>query len=704
MRRQTKVFETSGAVGESAYLRSPNRIPALRAPREQYNRHMVLHISAKSTGRGVIEDAIFYGKTLFQICVVIGFLQLYAFSADAPPADSSADQLAATVERMAEIGAALSPSFSPDGKQIAFVCRLSGVPQVWIVPTEGGEPHRVTTLDDPIERVTWSPTDEWLAFSLAPSGGMNQQIYLIRPDGNDLQRLTDGGTDNNWIGRWTRDGRYLMFGSNRTDPQAADAFIYEHGQRLRLIAKNTGIGWLTDFSRDRTKAVLWQMQNRSDSNLYLLNMAGDASGSANKTLLTPHNAPGSFSGGLFSPDGLSIYMSTNKDRDLGAFGRVVLGEDGKPGPIEILAERSNAELESFDLSRDGQTAALLWDVSGRNELCFLDLKTHALTNVPELPSGVATDVSFSPDGNRLALSLSSATQPRDVWCIDTKTGKPSQITHSPHPGINLTDLVEPELVAFKAHDGLDLSGWLYRPAGFQAPGSLVLSFHGGPEFQERPSFAPLYQALLAKGIAVFAPNVRGSSGFGKKFANLDNGPLRFNAIKDIESCVDTVVKLGVADPKRIGIVGGSYGGYMTMAGLTEYPDRFAAGASFVGVVDFETFFANTEPWMAAVSKVEYGDPDTQRDLLRSLSPIHKIDRVIAPTIVVHGAHDTNAPVEESQQIVDNLKKRGVPVEYVLIPDEGHDFRKTSNRNKAIVSMVNWFDRYLVPNNSDTAKK
>ena len=171
----------------------------------------------------------------------------------------------------------------------------------------------------------------------------------------------------------------------------------------------------------------------------------------------------------------------------------------------------------------------------------------------------------------------------------------------------------------------------------------MLSFHGGPEGQERPGFNSTYQALLARGIAVFAPNVRGSSGFGKRFVNLDNGALRVEGVKDIKDCVDAVVESGVADPKRIGIMGGSYGGYMVMAGLTEYPDLFAAGADLFGVVNFETFFKHTEPWMAAISKIEYGDPDKEADLLRRLSPIHKIDRVTAPTIVLHGANDTNVP-------------------------------------------------------------
>ena len=193
---------------------------------------------------------------------------------------------------------------------------------------------------------------------------------------------------------------------------------------------------------------------------------------------------------------------------------------------------------------------------------------------------------------------------------------------------------------------------------------------------------------------MFAPNVRGSSGFGKKFVNLDNGALRFDGIQDIKASVDHVVRTGVADPRRIGIMGGSYGGYMVMAGLTQYPELFAAGADLFGVVNFETFFKHTEPWMAAISTIEYGDPATQADLLRRLSPIYQVDRVVAPTIVLHGANDTNVPVVEAEQVVDSLKRRGVPVEYVLFPDEGHGWRKTPNRIRSAVAITQWFGRYL----------
>jgi dipeptidyl aminopeptidase/acylaminoacyl peptidase len=278
--------------------------------------------------------------------------------------------------------------------------------------------------------------------------------------------------------------------------------------------------------------------------------------------------------------------------------------------------------------------------------------------------------------------------------LDRETGKLRQLTHSPHAGVDLSKLARPELVHFKAHDGLELSGWLYRPPGVTKPGPVVLKFHGGPEGQERPWFAGGVQALLTRQIAVFAPNIRGSSGFGKKFVNLDNGPLRFNAIKDIKSCVDYLIQAKVADPKRIGITGGSYGGYMVMAGLTEYPELFAAGVNLFGIVNFETFFEHTEPWMAAISTIEYGDPKTQKDLLKDLSPIYKLDKVKAPTLVLHGANDTNVPVVEAEQVVKELKKRGIPVKYILFPDEGHGFQKIANRIQANIATIQWFEEYL----------
>jgi dipeptidyl aminopeptidase/acylaminoacyl peptidase len=596
-----------------------------------------------------------------------------------------------TVAAMARIGGASSPSFSPDGSRVALVSSLSGLPQVWTVSADGGWPDLVTALPDPVGAVRWSPDGAWLAFSVAPGGGINEQVYLVRPDGSGLRRLTDGGKETNRLGGWSFDGKTLLLGSNRRSAASVDPYLYDVGRgEARLLSDKPGLSTLLDVSRDGRFALLSRLVSRGDNDLVLLEIAG-----GRETLLTPHQGPGSFAG-RFAPDGRAVYLSTNKDRDMVAFGRVALGPDGAPGPIEVLAGREDAELSEFAIDEKGVLAALAWNAAGRSEVVFLDLAAARTRPVGGLPGEIVGGVVFSRDGTKLAMTISGAALPQDVFVMDVASGgvRLQKVTRSPHPGVRLSSLVRPRLVRWKAHDGLPLSGWLYEIPGRKTPGPIVLSFHGGPEGQERPAFRSDYQALLSLGIAVLAPNVRGSSGFGKRFVNLDNGPLRADGVRDIASCVDYVVEMGVADPKRVGIMGGSYGGYMVMAGLTEFPERFAAGADLFGVVNFETFFQHTEPWMAAISTVEYGDPKTQADLLRRLSPIHKIDRVQAPLLVLHGRNDTNVPVVEAEQIVDSLKARSVPVEYLLFPDEGHGWRRTANRVRSTVTIARFFAERL----------
>jgi dipeptidyl aminopeptidase/acylaminoacyl peptidase len=623
----------------------------------------------------------------------------------APPATAALPAAApgnldAEVTRLAQVGACWSPSFSPDGLRLAFVSNQSGVPQVWTVAADGVRPEQVTRLDDQVGTVEWSPDGRWLAFTLAPGGGMNSQVYLASPDGRQLSRTSEGGKVNNRLSGWSHDGRLLLLSSNRADAASLDPFTYEVAAGAwRRAADGGGDGELSDVSRDGRYGLVVRVRQRGDQDVSIVDLY-----TGRETLLTPHQPPATFVTARFAPDGMTVYLASNKDRDRVAFARLRLspGRAGEPpaaagaaGALEVLAARDDAELEDFRISEDGHTAALLWNVAGRSRLAFLDLDTLAQDPGPALPGEIARDMAFSRNGRLLALTLSGSRLPADVWVVDRASGRLRQTTHAAHAGVELAELVSPELARFPALDGLELSGWLYRPAGRPAPGPVVVSFHGGPESQERPSFNPLYQALLARGIAVFAPNVRGSAGFGKRFVNLDNGAQRAGAVLDIRAVVDYLVREGIADPRRIGIMGGSYGGYMTLAGLTEFPDLFAAGADLYGIVNFETFFAHTEPWMAAISKVKYGDPVTQKDLLRALSPIHKLDRVSAPTLVLHGANDTNVPVVEAEQVVEALKRRGVPVDYVLFPDEGHGFRKTANRSRAYVAIVRWFDAYLV---------
>jgi dipeptidyl aminopeptidase/acylaminoacyl peptidase len=623
-----------------------------------------------------------------RIATLLALVALPSVLVPAPP--SAADDLDARVAAMARIGRAFAPHFSPDGSRMAFIADLGGTPQVWVVPATGGYPEAVTGFDDPIIGLAWSPGSDWLAVSVAPGGGLNSQIHMVRSDGSGVRRLTEGGKENNWLGDWTRDGRFLTLSSNRRDPARMDSYLADPVEgTLTLVAENPGIGQIASVSADGRLAVLGRTRSRGDNDLYLVEVQ-----TRRETRLTPHTPPALFGGGDIAPDGHAVYLTSNDRRDLAAFGRIRLGATGRPGPIEILAERAGAELDGYALNDQGTVAVLVWNVAGRSELEVYDLGTGKRSPGPAVPAEIVGGLTFSHDGSLLAFVASGAATPSDLWVHDIRSGKTWQVTRSSHAGVDLATLIRPRLVPFKAHDGIALSGWLYEPKDFRKPGPVVLSFHGGPEGQERPSFRSDYQALLSQGIAVFAPNVRGSSGFGKRFVNLDNGALRVNGVRDIRACVDQVVSSGLADPRRVGIMGGSYGGYMTMAGLTEFPDLFAAGADLYGVVNFETFFKHTEPWMAAISTVEYGNPATQAAMLRSLSPIHKLDRIKAATMVLHGANDTNVPLIEAEQIVERLKARGVEVTYVKFPDEGHGWRKTPNRIKSAVEITRFFARHL----------
>lgn len=601
-------------------------------------------------------------------------------------ADPGQTSIAAAMSR---IESCFSPTLSPDGGAVAFVSGLSGVPQAWVMPTAGGFPIRVTALDDPVGRVVWSPRGDLLALLVAPGGGMNQQVYVVRPDGTELRLLTAGGKETNRLGPWSSDGRELGFSSNRRLPSAMDHYVVDVDTgSTRLLSEKSGVGDILSLGAEGGPLIVSRVESRGDSNLLLVDRR-----TGREVLLTPHEPPATFAGAELASNGSTVYLGSNLGREMIAFASSKVVPGGTAGTIDVLVGREDADLQQFKLDRSGH-AFLLWNCGGQCEMEVVDLTTSVRTPSHRLPSEVVADFAVSNDGSRVVLACTGSKAPLDLWRWDRSAGTMVQLTNSPHPGVQLDTLIQPTLERFVAFDGLPLSGWLYVAPAKGSSRPIVLSYHGGPESQERPLMNSTYQALVAAGISVFAPNVRGSSGFGKTFVNLDNGALRFDAVRDIGSCVEFVVSHGYATTGHVGIMGGSYGGYMTMAGITEYPELFAAAVNLYGIVNFETFFQHTEPWMAAISTVKYGDPATQADLLKRLSPIHKIDQVVTPTLVLHGANDTNVPVIEAEQVAESLRQRGVPVEYIQFPDEGHGFVKAANRLRATTATVEWFARWL----------
>ena len=595
----------------------------------------------------------------------------------------------ARIRAMAQIPSTYGAVYSSDGKRIAFLSSRSGTPQVWLVDAKGGEPRQVTQTADPVGALTWSPLDDSIAYEVARGGGFNAQVFLSRTDGSEPKRISAGGKEDNFAGDFAPDGRY-WFRSNVRKPEAPDSWLYDpRVGEAKLAIQYDGLGGIEDIQKPGNRVLISRVVTRGNTNLYLHDLA-----TGKEILLTPHTGPAIVYGEL-APDGRAAYIVNNLDRDRLAVSRIDIDAEGQPGRMRLLAAREDAEADSFVISADGRRAVLVWNVGGRSELELVTLPGGKRTPLPPAPGEIVSVSDISAGGDRIALNVTGAARPSSAWQYEIATRRYQQIAPLAMADVDLTRLVRPQLRTYRAHDGLELSGWLYLPPGFKQPGPVVLSFHGGPEGQERPVFRADYQAILAQGIAVFAPNIRGSSGFGKAFLALDDREKRFDANRDILSSANYLVDAGIGAAGHLGIMGGSYGGYVVMVAVTDYPQTFAAGADLFGIVNFETFFAQSTPWMGAVSSGEYGDPKTQADLLKQLSPIHKLDRVRAAMLVMHGANDTNVPLVEARQVAETLQKNGRPVELVIFPDEGHGWRKIPNRVKSTLTLAEFFKKHLM---------
>ena len=603
----------------------------------------------------------------------------------------AAPDIAATVTAIASIRSSSGASLSPDGTTIAYISNTSGSPQVWLLAGDGSRRAQVTSLPDPVQSVKWSPAGDWVAYDVAPGGGLNVQVHVVRPDGSGDRLVTTGGASNNRFFGWTHDGKPLLVGSAAVDPARFDPqFVDAATGKATAVGKGSaGLGGMI-ASREGRFVIADRAVTRGDSNVWLVDRASGV-----EQLVTPHVGRAQFSTIGLSPDGRRLWLSGNAATDNYALVGVAIDARGKAGAMKTVLARADAELESARLSDDGATIALVWNKGGRSELSWYDTRTGKERPGPALPVDVVAGPDFATDGTSLVFTGNGAAAPANLYRIAVADNALARLTDSAHDGVDLAALATPRLLQWLARDGVRLSGWLYTPAGATGPQPLVFIYHGGPEGQSRPSLSSDVQALVASGISVLLPNVRGSSGSGKRFMELDNGRLRANGVTDIADTSNYVVKAGIADGRRLGIMGGSYGGYMVMAGVTEFPKMFAAGVDLYGVVNFETFFKNTQPWMAAISKVEYGDPVADKDMLAGLSPLNKIGAVTTPLLVLHGANDTNVPVIEAEQIVASLKARGVPVEYILFPDEGHGWRKLPNRVRSTTAIVGFFKAKLL---------
>lgn len=562
------------------------------------------------------------------------------------------------VEALSRIGHAHSPSFSPDARQIAFIADLSGAPQLWMTDTNGSYPQLITSMEHGIDAAQWSPDGRWIAFA------SDRQIYVVRPDGSASRRLSPTGSARNIMSAWTHDSLLPINTAFKTSPSMESALFDPSTGTSRVLARSPAFGVVVDVACDGTSAIILQREGAKRSTAIVGTGARDIVPPADneQTLAT-----------FASPCGTDLYAVTNHNRDRTAFTRI------RNGAFETLWERDDAELSTATLSDDRSVAALTWNRAGRQELALLDLRSGKRRAI-DLPLTNLGGLRFSKNAKQLLFTGSDAQKPSDIWLLDLATGEARQITRSSHPGVDLAKLVRPELIEFKAADGLPLTGWLYRAGGTAA----VISLHGGPMLQETPAMDATYQALVAAGISVFAPNIRGSHGFGKRFMTLDDGPLRINAIGDVKAAADWLVQSRVAT--RLGIMGESYGGWLALECVTRYPGLFAAVSDAFGMIDLAAMIDEAAPEVAPMLRAEYGED--LGELAVDVSAIR------TPTLVLHGMRDVIVRPEHSNRLVRELRRRNVPVEYVVFENEGHEFHQEANRVRAASAIVNWFTKYL----------
>jgi len=578
--------------------------------------------------------------------------------------------------------------FSPDGRCLAFLMNTPGTPQLFRQDSPGQPGIQLTNLDGIVRAVHWSRSGDMLAFTIDAGGSEREQIYVMLADGREQLCITNCPHAIHHFGAWSPDGMQIAFASNRRDSAFFDLYVVDVATaHVRCVLQQDRYLTVADWSPDGRQLLVQELLSNSDHNLHVLDLE-----TGELRLVTPHRGDARFESAQFLPDNRSVLLCTDQDRDFLSLARL----DTKFARLRPLLER-RADVESCDVSADGKRLVALLNRDGWSEVVIARLDERILRGLVSvrLP-GVAGKCCISRNGSRIAISLNSPTMNPDVWSMDPDTTARTRWTRAPAIGMENVKWVEPKAVQYPSHDGLQIPALLYRPADAPAgPVPTIVHIHGGPEAQDRPNFSPVYQYLVHRGYAVLAPNVRGSTGYGNAYCHLDDREKRYDALRDVEYAHRWLVASGNAAADRIGIMGASYGGFTVLACLTRQPELWAVGVDIVGIANFETFFEHTGPWRRHLRACEYGDPIADAPLLRDLSPIHAVDQIRAPLVVIQGANDPRVPQIESDQMVAQLRARNQPVEYLLFPDEGHGIVKLENRIKAYTAIAEMLDRYLL---------
>jgi dipeptidyl aminopeptidase/acylaminoacyl peptidase len=590
------------------------------------------------------------------------------------------------IEDFLETRRTFGASFSPDGSSIAFLSDLSGVAQLYVVPRAGGGIRQLTYYSEPIGDFAFSPTSAVVLFAMAEGGNERFQLYLFDLGSGRTERLTHNDAAIYRFGGWSHDGKSITYSSNERNGVDFDIFVLDVTTKESRCIFDQG-GWCEayGFSPDCQKVAILKRHTLLHNDLFIFSLDRQT-----LELATPHEGHAAYGQPRWLPDTSGFFYINDQDSEFQGVSFYGFAESAGRRVLDFPWD-----VDSLSLSNDGELLLVVLNEGGYSTPRLHDAGT--LKELPDInmPSGITLECKWSNDSRYLAFSNESETASASLWIWSRKQNESRQITTLPSK-VPREVLLESSLVTYPSFDGRQIPSFIYLPKntdGRRVP--VVIHIHGGPEWQARPVFNPLIQYLLYRGYAVVVPNVRGSSGYGKAYLALDDREKRMDSVRDLEYLHRALEQRDDIDSKRIALLGGSYGGYMVLAGLAFQPDLWAAGVDIVGIANLTTFLQNTSTWRRALREPEYGYLDKDQELLTKLSPINAIENVKAPLFIIHGANDPRVPLSEAEQMAGRLKLLGREVELLVYPDEGHGLAKLKNRMDAYPKVAAFLDKHLM---------
>jgi len=571
-------------------------------------------------------------------------------------------------------------TWSPDGKQVAFVSNISGRSNIWLVPSTGGWPSQLTISQQRQIQPAWSPDGNWIAYASDYDGNEQWDIFLVSPKTGELVNLTTTKEISEEDPTWSPDGKQIVYLSKPKSGSSHEVELIDvYSRRVKHLTQNTPKGRTNaapKFSHD-SKLVIYTQADAAfkDSDVYVLDLA---TGSA--TNLTAHQGEQTFFAADISPDGKTILITSNAHNGYDNVGLLDIASQ----KIEWLTD-DKWEIHAGVLSPDGKTASWSANVEGNTNLYIYDLVSRKAEMLP-LGAGVnsfgGNPSPYSPDGSRLLYHHNGPTAPNDVWSYDLKSKASEQVTHSLMAGVRTTDMVEPYLVHYPSRDGKwTISSFTYIPNNIPRNGKFpaIIWIHGGPTGQYVNSFNRAVQYLVNQGYLVIAPNFRGSTGYGKDFMKANYRDEGGGDLADVVDAAEWIAKSGFVDKKKLISMGGSYGGYMTMMALTKFPDMWGAGVAIVPYTNWFTELATEDPAIREYDISIMGDPVENKVLYEDRSPINFVDRIKAPLLLIAGGNDVRDPRGETEQVAAAIKKNGGFVQVKIYENEGHQFSRIENQ-------------------------